>query len=806
MIRKILLPMILVVTIVLSVSNVASAKTKKLNILLLGDSYSAGNGAGSYFGPSVCYRSHNNWASILTRHLNRQGIKTSLNNKACSGATIKEMINGRTLGFSHSQNIKIKNLSKARAERYLEDHNPCKSSSIQEINDYRYKVLSVSPGLDQSSEVRYICYKHMKTQLSFIGPDTDVIMFSIGGNDLKFKPIVEQCFFWQNARKCRRLVSDAGESLGDIDDYLLKLLHKIRQKNSKAKIVILGYPLLSIKSVHNTGKPYILGNLVRELGSDGNSVLRQTINRFNANNNDSIIFIDNIPETFAGHEPHPSRFKSNRWSWIHDLAQPTPWNQDEWYHPNSKGHQAYANLLKDKFVLGSYAHEITPRSADIDMVFNIDTTCSMDDDIANVRQEIVNIINQTSQKTNSYRFAITTFSAHDPKVTPADKFARLEVGFTNDINLLQSTLDNVHTNGVSYESNYSGIMMGLNLPWRDGVHKSVVTLTDEPPENEQQHTGYNSQTVIQKAFAVDPAQLYFINTGPDSNKDYYQPIADATGGKYYKTSSSLVASMINQSIDEVIAKPHAWINGPYLVKTGNDLTIDAGGSYSPNGKIVKYEWDFNEDGEPDLTTTEPIITHNFTQDFYGTMGLIITDEAGVSNVATTPLIVSNDGDMIPPDQDNCPNHDNVDQLDSDNDGIGDVCDATHGNPWIEMYEKAKADYEKQIQAEIEQAKTKQATVQTKSEQPIIEPVKATLITQSETEQPIIKDKPTLQERTEVEPKTETKTKNKPTVKTKAKNNSSLKQVLINTGETNLYIILTIFAAVASYGTVKITSR
>jgi hypothetical protein len=40
----------------------ASIKTP-LNILVLGDSYSAGNGAGSYQQPRDCYRSSKNWAS-----------------------------------------------------------------------------------------------------------------------------------------------------------------------------------------------------------------------------------------------------------------------------------------------------------------------------------------------------------------------------------------------------------------------------------------------------------------------------------------------------------------------------------------------------------------------------------------------------------------------------------------------------------------------------------------------------------------------------------------------------------------------
>ncbi len=62
---------------------------KKINIVLLGDSFSAGNGAGSYTGIDGCYRSQKNWASGLVRRLKEEGVSVSYQNRACSGATTK---------------------------------------------------------------------------------------------------------------------------------------------------------------------------------------------------------------------------------------------------------------------------------------------------------------------------------------------------------------------------------------------------------------------------------------------------------------------------------------------------------------------------------------------------------------------------------------------------------------------------------------------------------------------------------------------------------------------------------------------
>ena len=59
----------IVITILISLSlavmqqqSVSATQGKKLNITLIGDSYSAGNGGGGYTGVPNCYRSQHNWA------------------------------------------------------------------------------------------------------------------------------------------------------------------------------------------------------------------------------------------------------------------------------------------------------------------------------------------------------------------------------------------------------------------------------------------------------------------------------------------------------------------------------------------------------------------------------------------------------------------------------------------------------------------------------------------------------------------------------------------------------------------------
>src|SRR5450755_843435 len=86
------LAMVLLVTCVLLAASAVFASVaaaRVLPILVMGDSYSAGNGAGDYFGAKGCWRSPNNYAGVFARALEGAPYDqpTVLDNVACSGDT-----------------------------------------------------------------------------------------------------------------------------------------------------------------------------------------------------------------------------------------------------------------------------------------------------------------------------------------------------------------------------------------------------------------------------------------------------------------------------------------------------------------------------------------------------------------------------------------------------------------------------------------------------------------------------------------------------------------------------------------------
>ena len=72
----------------------AAVDVNPLKVVLIGDSYAAGNGARdadgdrNYAGPAGCYRSPTNWAGQYVDWLRSQGFHVTFVNRACSGARI----------------------------------------------------------------------------------------------------------------------------------------------------------------------------------------------------------------------------------------------------------------------------------------------------------------------------------------------------------------------------------------------------------------------------------------------------------------------------------------------------------------------------------------------------------------------------------------------------------------------------------------------------------------------------------------------------------------------------------------------
>ena len=96
--------------------------------------------------------------------------------------------------------------------------------------------------------------------------------------------------------------------------------------------------------------------------------------------------------------------------------------------------------------------------------------------------------------------------------------------------------------------------------------------------------------------------------------------------------------LIESTATEINAAPIADANGPYTGFIGLPITFDGRGSYDPDGTIVSYEWDLNDDGEfDDAFGATP--TKNWDAPYFGNISLRVTDDDGATSVDTTTVTV-----------------------------------------------------------------------------------------------------------------------------------------------------------------------
>ena len=571
--------------------------------------------------------------------------------------------------------------------KYAEDKDIC---NIKPNNDLKvaYRIISSAISSKRGKNQKRInirCNYTIRRQLDSVDRSTDMVMMTIGGNDLDFDGIVKSCFaaVIRSASDCRTKINDARNNMGDLEINLRGILSSLNSRlRPDAKIVLLGYPLLALDNGEKLSD-FLVASEVRKLGLEGNLRQKKVVEEYNKSlGKEKVIFVDSLPKRFSGHEPDASIFKKNHDRWIHEFLEPNAFNMSSWYHPNFFGHSNYMSALREKVPLPNLVKPITKTNGDIDVVFVIDTTGSMNSSISAVKNNIRNIVESISSKTKSARFALVTYQDHPCCGGSSDDYpSKIETDFTSNVEVLNKAVNFIQLgNGGDWkESVYSGIKTGLNLQWRAGVKKIMIVIGDAPAKDPEPVTELTEQSIVDAAYAVDPAQIYIIDTSGHNMMASVMSLAERTGGAYLQVDdSNKLADQINASVENATNKPNAWINRQYVAKIGDTLELDGAGSYSANGKIVKYEWDVDQDGVYDVTTDKPFVNYTFTKEFSGLLTLRVTDSSGLTNVATTTLTVSDDGDEHEREFDNCPDVANPDQADYDKDGIGDACDPDPG--------------------------------------------------------------------------------------------------------------------------------
>ena len=135
------------------------------------------------------------------------------------------------------------------------------------------------------------------------------------------------------------------------------------------------------------------------------------------------------------------------------------------------------------------------------------------------------------------------------------------------------------------------------------------------------------------------------------NVTYYKTgtfnvILKVSDGQYSDTDTTTVTILSPPPPPPTNEPPVAEADGPYECYAGNGVTLDGSGSYDPDGNIVDYKWDIDNDGIWDLHGEDVNVTFYDVGSF--TVKLNVTDDDGATAEDTAIVIVRESPTPPPP--------------------------------------------------------------------------------------------------------------------------------------------------------------
>lgn len=318
----------------------------------------------------------------------------------------------------------------------------------------------------------------------------------------------------------------------------------------------------------------------------------------------------------------------------------------------------------------------TPAVDKLDLVFVIDTTISMWDDIDEIQDEATNIINKIHDSASDVRIGIVTYRDYletGPYGNPKDYPSRVDLPFTTSKTATNNAIQNLTATGGARdvpETVFCGLASALGPPlvsneptapnpalcgfdvrhaelgaWRADARRVIILIGDAPPHETEPNTNFTRSSITKQASSPDSVDIYAIGIDDGSKTDVpatFKPIVAENGGAYF--SAATAADVVGVILNVVAASAPAPAAEWWLQEATSD-------------RIVFYT---NVDGDPE---TERVTYERVGNDLQRTVEHEKTGPApcdfdpAISNVvahslqnpATQPVFeyVASDGSTLP---------------------------------------------------------------------------------------------------------------------------------------------------------------
>ena len=202
---------------------------------------------------------------------------------------------------------------------------------------------------------------------------------------------------------------------------------------------------------------------------------------------------------------------------------------------------------------------------------------------------------------------------------------------------LLAKLDSISVDGGgdTPEAALHASMVAMNeMKWQKGATKAIILLTDAGYHEPDKVDGSTVAAVAKRSLEIDPVNVYPVVEHHLASS--YTDVAKQTSGQVVVSGGENdTIGALTKALTKIKNRPNAKLKiGEYYAEIGQEITFDASDSYVVDGKITKYEWDFDGDGKIDQTTTNPVASHVYTEKFDGIMQVRMSaDNDTVSNIS-----------------------------------------------------------------------------------------------------------------------------------------------------------------------------
>jgi lysophospholipase L1-like esterase len=328
----------------------AAAAPRQQQVVQLGDSYSAGNGTGTYEERS-CYRSPRNYGAQVAA-----SIGASYVNRACSGGVVADILQPRDIGDASTKSATYSIDPKAYPDQQAEWLRRAQTERLcgvpaQPDFSYRYTFVT-GAGVGSLYTGTVSCQLVVRPQIDAVTPATNLVFLTIGGNDLGFSTIVTNCLVLREPSSCRDTLESARAKAPTMMQRAKDALRAVEARSGgRAEIYLLSYPYLvntESYAIPEVAPTYDAGAALNELQRYGDEIQSRGIAELNAEPGaDRYHFVGTVKQAWGGRvhglDPHVVPDNSN--AWLVPVGMPGR-DVPEFVHPTQPGWDATAGALR----------------------------------------------------------------------------------------------------------------------------------------------------------------------------------------------------------------------------------------------------------------------------------------------------------------------------------------------------------------------------------------------------------------------------------------------------------------------------